>query len=418
MNVLMLISLFYAFQEPQDFHTLRKQSTEAYRDDDYQTFYRYSEAARRLRPEDASGMANLAYGCALTGRPAEAMKWFVILAEMGLRFDLEDEDLASLKGTPGYEDLKKKFKANMTPVSSSTKAFSLKQRDLFPEGIAYDGNTKSFLVGSIYHRKIDRVDPDGSVTNFISAARDGMWSVLGLAVDAKRRELLACSSAIDQTRGLVKADLGKSGIFRFNLDTGKLMKRYLLDNKNGTHNLGDLTIAANGDVYASDSDSGDIYRIKAGSDELTVFLHSKELRSPQGLCFSADGKRLYLADYSYGLFAIDMKTRALTRLDFAKPQALYGLDGLVMHGNSLIGIQNGLEPNRIVRWDLDATGLKVGQGKVLEANHRLYAEPTLGTLVGDTFYFVATSQWGSYDDDNRPLPNKELKPIQILALKL
>ena len=45
-----------------------------------------------------------------------------------------------------------------------------------------------------------------------------------------------------------------------------------------------------------------------------------------------------------------------------------------------------------------------------------FDEPTLGTIVGDHFYFVANSHWNRYDADNN-LPDDLTGPI-VLRLEL
>ena len=40
-------------------------------------------------------------------------------------------------------------------------------------------------------------------------------------------------------------------------------------------------------------------------------------------------------------------------------------------------------------------------GEVLIANHPLFDEPTLGTVVGEAFYFVANSHWNRFDHEGK-----------------
>lgn len=45
-------------------------------------------------------------------------------------------------------------------------------------------------------------------------------------------------------------------------------------------------------------------------------------------------------------------------------------------------------------------------------------EPTQGAVVGDKLYYVATSQWGGYDEKHQLKPDAELKDIVILKYNL
>ena len=42
--------------------------------------------------------------------------------------------------------------------------------------------------------------------------------------------------------------------------------------------------------------------------------------------------------------------------------------------------------------------------RILEAGWPGLGEPTHGTIVGDTFYFLANSGWGEYDNDGKKKP--------------
>ena len=61
---------------------------------------------------------------------------------------------------------------------------------------------------------------------------------------------------------------GSSAIFKYNVDNGELINKYVVSKEQGNHWFGDLTIAYNGDVYVSDSHSNQIYRIKNESEEI------------------------------------------------------------------------------------------------------------------------------------------------------
>ena len=52
-----------------------------------------------------------------------------------------------------------------------------------------------------------------------------------------------------------------------------------------------------GDVFASDSITPGIYKLNRESDSLELFLANDAFVNPQGLAFSADEKRLFMADY-------------------------------------------------------------------------------------------------------------------------
>jgi len=71
----------------------------------------------------------------------------------------------------------------------STIAFTVNEKDIFPEGITYDSKTEQFFLSSILKEKIIAVDRAGNQTDFIKSRQDDMYGSLGLKVDAERRRL-------------------------------------------------------------------------------------------------------------------------------------------------------------------------------------------------------------------------------------
>jgi hypothetical protein len=111
------------------------------------------------------------------------------------------------------------------------------------------------------------------------------------------------------------------------------------------------------------------------------------------------GRRLYVADYSLGLFRVEIERRQVVPMVMRRPEMLDGIDGLLFYApeGALIGIQNGTLPRRIVKIALDHTGTTIDRVAVLEQNNPASAEPTLGTMIdfGVEFglVFIADGQW-------------------------
>ena len=138
--------------------------------------------------------------------------------------------------------------------------------------------------------------------------------------------------------------------------------------------------------------------------------------SPQGLDFTPDQKQLFVADYSKGVFLVDLKTKKVT--DIASDFTLLGIDGLYYFKGSLIAVQNGVNPNRVIKARLNKDLTRFDRFETIEANNPVFDEPTLGVVVKDSFYFVANSQWGTIDDNGKLAPADKLKDPTILKVKL
>jgi ABC-type branched-subunit amino acid transport system ATPase component len=62
--------------------------------------------------------------------------------------------------------------------------------------------------------------------------------------------------------------------------------------------------------------------------------------------------------------------------------------------------------------------LTIAAWSVLVAAQPAWDEPTLGVIAGDTLFYVANSQWGSFDQAGQPRPEARLRPPVIERLLL
>ena len=153
-------------------------------------------------------------------------------------------------------------------------------------------------------------------------------------------------------------------------------------------------------------------------DEIELFLEDPAFGSPQGLAFSGDEQHLFMADYGTGLFDIDVKTRKVAHLAPVSGATLLGIDGLYFYKGGLIGVQNGVTPQRLVRVALSRDLSRAERLEVMEANNPVFLEPTLGVLVKDTFYFIANSQWPLIDENGKLAAEDKLQDPVVLKIKL
>jgi len=395
-----------------------QQAVEAHRKKDYQSFLRNIQEALKLRPNQPLFMYNLAAGHALVGNKPEALKWLGRVAEMGMAYAAaKDEDFDSIKDSEQYQAILKRFELNRAPITNSALALTIREKGLVPEGIAFDPRTGDYFIGSVHKRKILKIDKSGTVTEFATAA-DGLWGAMGMKVDARRRILWVTSTAVPQMEDFKKDEDGFSGVLKFSLTSGKLIKRYVLPNQPRKHWLGDLAVDSRGRIFATDSLTPAIYSIGEKSEELEIFLDGGPFVSPQGLAFSPDERSMFVADYSLGIFVIDRNTKKSLLLVSATEAALIGIDGLYYYRGSLIGIQNGTNPHRVVRLQLSKRSHRIERLEVLEANNKLFDEPTLGVVANGWLYYIADSQWGKIDDSGQLAAPELLRDVSVLRVRL
>ncbi len=399
---------------------LVREARAAYDRGDKATFLKdYAEAAR-LRPGDVWILYNLACAQAINGQTEAAVRTLQDFAAHRLVADLDaDKDFDSIRQTAGYREVVKQMNAlRQERISSgATVAFTIPEKEVAPEGVAYDPATKAFFVASVRKGKIVRIGPDGRISDFVASGGGGLHSALGIGVDAKRRTLWVASEAIPLMNGAREGDPPQSALFEFDLDTGKLRKEHRPPAAENPPYFDDLAVAADGRVYVNDGRSPRIYALDPGRGGLAVFLETDAMRGTQGLAATPDGKTLYASDYG-GLYAIDVAARSVAAIPVPPDLALSGIDGLVYSEGRLVGIQNGIQPHRVILLELAPGGAKIAKGRILEMNHPDFDEPTLGTVVGGFLYFSANNQGHRYYDTKNPPKEGDLKDAVILKLPL
>jgi hypothetical protein len=388
-------------------------------------------------PDTVFGMAKAE---ALLGHTAAALEWLDAYAAMGLVRELSDQpDLASLRQVKGFAAVLANLESNKRPRSRSVRAFSLPDPDLLTEDIAYDPATHRFFVSSVRQAKIVAVDQrGGAALDFVPAGRDGIWGMMALAVDAPRGVLWATTAALPPNKGYRPADLGHTAVLRYDLATGKLQKRYDLPlppttrpappgsaagsvpvpDEERQRELGDMTVAANGDVFVSESTTGAVYTIRRDRDALDVLVEPGIFISPQTPAATPDGRRLLVADYVRGIGIVDLATHAVTWIAHGSGVAVNGIDGLYLYGDSLLAVQNGTEPNRVIRLFLDRSLTRVLRWEALDSNSPGLGAPTHGTVVGRDFFFLANSGWNQLADDGSVRPGAALTPAEVRRVQL
>ena len=181
--------------------------------------------------------------------------------------------------------------------------------------------------------------------------------------------------------------------------------------------LGDLALGPRGEVWVSDSSEPVLYRLRPAADTLDSFRHPL-FRSLQGMAPTSDGRYVYVADYSHGLLRVRVSDGSVIRLADAPGSTSLGCDGIVLYRGSIVAVQNGVAPARVVRFALNAAGDSIVSVRVLDQQPALVPEPTIGTIIGDRFVYVANGQFEEYDDEGRRLPNTTLTGARLVAVSV
>lgn len=368
------------------------------------------------------GFYHLAYAsvAATAGRSDAALAALERLIRLGLSWDPNDPDLRPLNPLPAYASLRSRMEQATAPLLRSTVLRTLTDSLLHPEGIAWDGARRRWLISSVRQRKIVAIDAQGEMRDLVHSGEGGLDAALAIGIDSARSLVWVASPALPQMQGYAATDEGRSRLFAFDLVTGQLRRRVELPAAQGGHTVGDLTVAPDGTVYASDGRSPAIYRVPpAGADTAQIVAaNTTSLRSPQGIVL--DGPRLLVADYSLGIVSVGLPGGDVRTLAAPAEGTPVGIDGLVRQdADHLIGVQNGTTPARIVRLTLNRDHSAILGIEVLDRHLPVAQEPTQGVLVGGAFVYVANSPWSNYDDDGalRPDPRWPLPVLLRLPIR-
>lgn len=406
-------------ESPVTVEDLNADAFKAYQAKDYGRFLEYEKKALALQPDNPRLLYNVACGESLQGNASAAVHLLDQLTERKLDLGAQsDEDFSGIRQTPEWKAFEARLADLRKPVARSQIAFTIPDPSLVATGIAVDPKTGNSYIASVRQRKILQRTRQGVISDFIQQAQDGFLAGNFLAVDSPRRLLYATTSAAPFMLGYRKEDEGRSGIFAFDLKSGKLARNVMLAADGKRHLLNALVVDHAGNVYISDTGASGIYLLRPGARELEPFISSSVFRATQGLALSQDESTLYVADYLDGLWALDISSKNRRKLEPPAGVWLFGLDGLSRSGNSLIAVQIGPKPERVLRIALEGNPARIVKVETLEMSRADYQGPIQGTVAGKQFLYVANSQLDLGDGKTGAFAEDRAHPTIVLRLPL
>ncbi len=412
--LLFLIVVGHAFGQSPELGRYMTEARKALAGKDYLLAYDNLIKAHAVHPYHQGILYQLGLTAAATGRSDESITYLRKALHINAGYKLDAPELVSLKDHTDFQELVALQKKLQTPVINSDTAMVYHNRTLHVESVARDGSTGVTYLGAVHQGTIISA---GKMMGspLVDKGKFGLTSVLGLRLDKSGEFLWACSSPMEELDGY--DSLAPSRVFKFK-KSGKLVAQFEAPVKTG-HIFGDLNIhPTTGAVFVSDSRTNEIYRVNESTKKLDLFFISPEFWNLQGICFSDDGKYLFISDYIKGPFRLDLASRQLVKLNSTVENSLKGIDGLLFYKGTLIALQNGTSPFRAMRFVLNDNLDTIVRAEIIDQGHPALGEPTQGTIVGDELYYVANSQWGGYTNDHKLKPENELQDVVILKCKL
>lgn len=395
---------------PDDVPGLQQAAIEAYEAGDYLRFVQATIKLRNLRPYEPQYMVGMVVGTALIGRQTSAYSYMHKMQQQGLSFDFNStDDTNSIRGTEVYDYINDLLIRAGDPLGEANVAFTLPESDRYPEAIAWDPTRERFLIGTLETGAVMAVSPAGEREKLFGAdGIEGMWAIHGLVVDAERNRLWVSTAAVPAFQQLAGEDLGKSALLGFDLASLELKERHEVPADGLPHVLGSVEVLGAGDVYVIDRVVPMLYRKAAAGQALEPFLGVRHLVGLRDLAASEDGQRLYVADAEMGILVVNPGEQKSAML--AGPETLNqgGISGLMVAGNSLLMLQSGIRPQRLMRLDLDDAGMAVASVAPIASGLEPFHFPSFGTVHDGLVYYFASS--------NLPGANEgRVKPVVLVS---
>src|ERR1700691_5979543 len=230
---------------------------------------------------------------------------------------------------------------------------------IFPESITSTSDG-TLIVGSLGHGNVLRIAPGtATVEEWIKPGTGGLNQILGVYADQKGKTLWVCSNNLNN-KGEATAAMA------FDLKTGAVKGTYVLPGDGTLCN--DITVAADGTAYFTDTRQGSVDMLKPGAKTLEIAAKDPLLSGADGLAFG-EKTILYVNSVTAGkLLRVDLgpdgKSKSVVELKLSQP--LDRPDGMRAIGKNRLLLAENAGKMDIVTFDgQNATVKTIKEGLVM-----------------------------------------------------
>ena len=385
----------------EDIAGLESKAAKARQEEDWSALYAASSGLHRQRPFEPAYMLDIIRAAGGLGQRQTVYTFMLKLQQAGLSYDIgQIPQTAFMSDTEAFQYINKLLVEAGQPAGEGESVLSIAGRPADIGDLAWDPTRERFLLGTRSDGRLLAMADDGSTELLLQADdKNGLWSIEGLAVDAKNGVLWIASSASPAFARYSPADARRGALFRFDLATLELRDQYNLPIDGLPHSLGSVALTDTGDVYVVDRAVPIVFRKAAGDDRLEHFVGMPRLVALTDLAVTPDNSRLFVADAVMGIMVIDPKAGGARMLQGPENLNLYGIYGLEYVDGALVITQSGISPQRIMRLELDAVGAAAENVTPMAVALQGFDTPGTGTLRGDRIYYFANH--GTATDDDR-----------------
>ena len=400
----------------QRFNHWLNEAAEAYTRGDDAAWVTATEGLHQLRRYNHDFMTHLVRGYARTDRLSEAFNMMLTMQQQGLHEDwAQYEELEPLRAHRLYQHLADLMAQAGEPFGQYQRVATVPGAQSMPEALAYDAERGRLFVGTVRDGRILVHDGEQWTTFAEPSTVPDLMAVFSLVIDAERNQLIVATGMTRQHRHFSQALSGRTAIVRLDLDSGEHLRTHRVMPGPNAHLLGSLVLAEDGTIFAADTATPLIFRLRPDDAQPQIYFGTQGLISLRGLALDPQRELLYVADYDLGIFVVPANG-ASQAWKLAVPDTLNegGIDGLYWWDDHLVAIQNGISPQRVVRMALSDDGRSVSGFAPVVAALESFNVPTYGVMRGSELVFLASSHWQLVDRTGRPR-QRPLPDVDILA---
>ncbi|WP_282087613.1 hypothetical protein [Aquimarina algiphila] len=290
--------------------------------------------------------------------------------------------------------------------------YILKEKDLIPEGTAFNTETNMIYIGSIYRQKVIGITSKGKIRDMIGQESFGRLSPIGMEMNVSNKILwinMAAAPIVNQSN--VKN--WETAIMAFDIVNQKIKKTYTIEKGETRSFFNDITVATSGDVYTTETMNGKIYKIDKNTDTLDIFIDLEKYTFPNGIVYYNPLNCLFVAT-NEGILKIELQNKMITLLNTTNIDTK-GIDGLAIYDNYFIGHQS----SKVSKFYFNEDISEITKVEVLDSGEE-FDSSTTGEIGNGYYHFIVNSQIksGINQKEKRIKPIDSLEKIIIRSIKL
>ncbi len=375
----------------------------------------------KLTPNIPSIKYMLAEAYALNGEKSSAFNALVELQKLGMYYDIgNNKSFNEISKFPVFEYIKGNFDANNLHFGSGLETFKIDKSfsGLLFESLAIDQKNLAFLMGSLRDGRIIKIDEKGEITTLIEetlGGKQGPWAVMDLAIDNNNDTLWVASASVSQYGKMSKQSAGLSGVFKYQLSTGELLKSYVLPAHFRPAMISSMHLTKEGDLFLLESQQGLVLKFEKETEKLTKVFSTKENKNLRSITADESGRMVYIAGSEKGIVIVDTEKQTSYLIENTAAINLVGISNITYDDNGLIIVQNVNNPERIMRLELNKTKTVISNIFPIESSHPRFNSPSVAVVFDQGLYFIANSQTTKTNNYGGLLKGQEWQDQYILS---